>query len=230
MSLTRCWVCGSPLCSACFMPRNWLSSTSRRSRSWISSYAAWASGERHWYSLSSRTAREVSCGQRVELGLGQPGVVARVGEQRASLRLERLVEQLADLLERAVEATGPARLPLALPDLAEQVVEAAAAGQAAPQQLRQRLCGCQPAEHVVADLVDRLGDVVRRRERIVAAVPLAVPGAPHLVTLLIGSRRRSGRRRSPSTAGAAGRALRGRTRDRPPRAPGSPRPRRSRAR
>ena len=33
MSLTRCMACGSGFCMACFMPRNWLSSTSLRSRS-----------------------------------------------------------------------------------------------------------------------------------------------------------------------------------------------------
>ena len=45
MSLTRCMASGSGDSSACFMPANWASSTSRRSMSWIASYVARASSE-----------------------------------------------------------------------------------------------------------------------------------------------------------------------------------------
>ena len=62
MSLTACMPSGVAPSSACFIPRNWLSSTSLRSRSSICSYASRASGLRHAYGASSRTARAVSRG------------------------------------------------------------------------------------------------------------------------------------------------------------------------
>ena len=62
MSLTRCMAAGSGFSRACFMPLNWLSSTSRRSRSRSSSNFCRASCERQSYSDSSRMAREVSFG------------------------------------------------------------------------------------------------------------------------------------------------------------------------
>ncbi len=46
MSLTRCIASGSGSSSVCFMPRNWLSSTSRRSRSFSFSKVSLAVAER----------------------------------------------------------------------------------------------------------------------------------------------------------------------------------------
>ncbi len=71
--------------------------------------------------------------QGVELGLGQPGRVVRVGEQRAPLLLQRLVEQLLDLVERAVEAAAAAQLSGALPGPAAQRLEAVAPVRPPPQ-------------------------------------------------------------------------------------------------
>jgi hypothetical protein len=62
MSFNAAMSSGDAFCIACFMPRNWLSSTSLRSRSWICSYAAFASSLRHWWSASWRTARAGSLG------------------------------------------------------------------------------------------------------------------------------------------------------------------------
>src|SRR5438094_516555 len=42
-------------------------------------------------------------GELVQLGLGEAGLVARVGGQRRPLRLQGLVEQLPDALQGAVE-------------------------------------------------------------------------------------------------------------------------------
>ncbi|KLL13096.1 hypothetical protein FrCorBMG51_00830 [Protofrankia coriariae] len=47
ISVTRAMSCGVAFSNACFMPRNWLSSTSRRSRSEIFSKVSRACGERH---------------------------------------------------------------------------------------------------------------------------------------------------------------------------------------
>jgi hypothetical protein len=114
-------------------------------------------------------------GQRVELHLRHPRAVGRVGEQRRLLELDGFLEQLADLLERSVEPAGLARLALALGHLAPQVVEPTQAVGAAPQQVAQRLPWRLAGQHPLADVVDRLRDVVRRFERVPAAVPGAVP-------------------------------------------------------
>jgi hypothetical protein len=66
-------------------------------------------------------------GQRVEVSLAQPGLVARVGEQLGALLPDRRVEQRPGLLEDAVEAAAAADLTLPVPDPPQQVVEAAAA-------------------------------------------------------------------------------------------------------
>ena len=60
---------------------------------------------------------------------------------------------------------------LALRDLAAQVVEAAQAVGAAAQQVAQRLARARAVEHLLADLVERGRDVVRRLERVAAARP-----------------------------------------------------------
>ena len=115
------------------MPRNWLSSTSRRSRS-LQLLEGLPGGGRAPVvvgQLLDRLRRVV--GQRVQLRLAQPGVVGRVGEQLGPLLADRLVQQRPGLLQGAVEAAALAQLAPASPYLAEQVVQAAAvlrAGQA----------------------------------------------------------------------------------------------------
>jgi hypothetical protein len=67
-------------------------------------------------------------GQRVEVGLAHPGLVARVGEQLGALLPDGRVEQGASLFEDAVEAPAAADLALPFPRPPQHVVEAAAAG------------------------------------------------------------------------------------------------------
>jgi hypothetical protein len=111
-----------------------------------------------------------------------PGGVGRVGEQLAPLGLERLLEQLAHLLQRAVELPLWPGLALALRDLAAQVVEARA-GPSVPRRSRSRSAsrGLPAVRHPLADLVERRRHVERRLERVAPAGPLAVavPGSAH---------------------------------------------------
>ena len=121
--------------------------------------------------------------QVVELGLAEPGVVARVGEQLAALGLERLVEQLAGLLEHPVEPAGVAQLALALADPPHQVVEALAVLPAAAEQVAERVPGVVAAQDALAHLVERLPDVIGRRERVRPIVVRPVPVVSHVPLL-----------------------------------------------
>src|SRR4051812_49891426 len=85
--------------------------------------------------------------QRVETCFVEPRVVRRVGEQRLAFLGDRAIEQLADLLEGAVESTGLACFLLPLADRAPQLVEAAAARPTAAHQLLHRLAPRQPVEN-----------------------------------------------------------------------------------
>ena len=116
-------------------------------------------------------------GQRVQLVLGQPRGVVRIGEQLALLGGQRLVEQLADLLQGAVHPPGRAGPAQPLAHRTAQLVEAPPSLRAAAQQLAQRLADAAAGEHRVADLVDGVAEVVGRRERVGPAVPAAVPVA-----------------------------------------------------
>ena len=117
-------------------------------------------------------------GQRVQLGLGQPGGVVGVGEEVPPLGRQRLVEQLPDLLQRAVHPPGGAGLPQPFAHRAAELVEAAASLGAPAQQLAQRLPDPAAGQHRVADLVDGVAQVVGRGERIGAAVPARRTGSP----------------------------------------------------
>ena len=85
-----------------------------------------------------------------------------------------VVEQLAHLLERAVEVVPLQQLAPLLGDPAGEVVEAGLALPAPPQELAHRPLRRVPGHHVLADRVQRLGDVDRGRERVRAAVVAAV--------------------------------------------------------
>src|SRR5664279_4736806 len=74
-------------------------------------------------------------GQRVELGLPQPGVVGGIGEQRGALLTDRPVQQLPDLLQRAVQPPPLPGGPLPLPDLPAQVVQTVPVLSATAQQV-----------------------------------------------------------------------------------------------
>ena len=76
-------------------------------------------------------------GQRVEVRLAQPGLVARVGEQLGPFLPDGGVEQGPGLLEDAVEAAAAADLALPLAGPAEQVVQAPPPGGALPEQVPQ---------------------------------------------------------------------------------------------
>ena len=81
-----------------------------------------------------------------------------------------MVEQLADLLEGAVEVVPLGQLAPLLGDPAGQVVEAALVLAAAAQELAHRPLGRVAGHHVLADRVERLGDVDRRSQRVGTAV------------------------------------------------------------
>jgi hypothetical protein len=108
------------------------------------------------------------------------------GTARAAPR-QRLLEQLADLLQRPVELALAPGLPLPLGDLAAQVVQAragrrrrGAAGRAAP-------AGAGAVEHLPRRSRPGRGDVVRRLERVPPAGPgaVAVGGAHRLPALAL---------------------------------------------
>ena len=102
------------------------------------------------------------------------------GNSASSLGLDGLVEQLAHLFQRAVELTGLAGPALPFADLPQQVVEAAPAGQPAAHQLLQRLRRVSARRGRASPISSiALAHVVRRGQRVVAAAPLAVPGASH---------------------------------------------------
>jgi hypothetical protein len=111
----------------------------------------------------------------VQLGLGQPGGVRRVGEQGAPLLLQGPVEQLADLDQGAVHARGAAQLAAALAGPAQQVVQATQARHAAPEQVGQRLGGPVAAQDPLGQAVEGAADVERRRQRVGPAPPGPVP-------------------------------------------------------
>ena len=126
-------------------------------------------------------------GQGVELHLAEPGVVAVVAGERVALGLDRLAEQLADLLQGAVEPVVALQARPASPDLPRQVVEPAPLADAAPQQLLQRRARRGALHDVAADLIQRCAEVDRRGERIgpvgVGAVGVPASASLHVSTL-----------------------------------------------
>jgi hypothetical protein len=115
------------------------------------------------------------------------GVVAVVAGERVALGLDRLAEQLADLLQGAVEPVVALQARPAPPDLPRQVVEPAPLADAAPQQLLQRRARRGALHDVAADLVQRCAEVDRRGERIgpvgVGAVGVPASASLHVSTL-----------------------------------------------
>ena len=118
-------------------------------------------------------------GQRVEVRLAQPGLVAGVGEKLGALLPDGGVEQSAGLLEYAVEAAAAADLPLPLPRPPEQVVQAPAVGLAPAQQVPQRVRRVGARQDGVAHLVQGAAHVVGERERVGAVDVPAVPVVRH---------------------------------------------------
>ena len=96
-----------------------------------------------------------------------------------------MVEQLPDLLHGAVEAVLAQQLAALGRHLTGEVVETALVLATAAQELAHRALGRVPRHHVLADRVQRLGQVDRRRERVRAAGVAAVAGPRHAVTALV---------------------------------------------
>ena len=113
-------------------------------------------------------------GQLVELHLAEGAIVVvhhHVTGQLAPLGEDRLVEQLAHLLHRAVETVALEDVPPPLRDLAGEVVEAPLVLPAPAQELAHRPLGRVAGHHVLADVVQRLGEVDGGRQRVAAVVP-----------------------------------------------------------
>ena len=72
--------------------------------------------------------------QVVELGLPEPGIVGRVGEERRPFERNSLIEHFGDVGEQAVEASGFLQLAPALLNAAAQLVEPAASVRAPSHQ------------------------------------------------------------------------------------------------
>ena len=98
-----------------------------------------------------------------------------------ALGLQRPGQQLADLLQRAVEAVVALQPAAPLPDLAGQVVEPAPALHAAAQQLPQRGARRRAFHDVAADGVERRTQVDGRGEG-VGAVGVRAVGVPAIVS------------------------------------------------
>ena len=111
--------------------------------------------------------------QLVQLHLAEGAVVVlhhHVASQLAALGEHGLVQQLADLLHGAVEVVLAQDVTAPLGDLACQVVEAALVLAAAAQELAHGALGRVAGHHVLADVVQRLGEVDRRGQRVAAVV------------------------------------------------------------
>ena len=104
--------------------------------------------------------------QRLELQLVEPGVVVERAGQLLAFGQHRLVEQLLDLLQGAVEVVARQQLSATTVGLGGELVGAAHVLGAAPQQLRQRAPRRAALHHVLADLLERLAQVDRRRQRV----------------------------------------------------------------
>ncbi len=182
--------------SASFMPAKRWSSISRPSRSLIFSKSSRAS-----LALPVVVAQLADRGRRrrrqvVELHLGERAVAlvhVDIARQLLALLEDRPVEQLLDLLQRAVEVVSLGQLASSLRDPTRQVVETGLVPAAAPQELPHRPLGRVAGHDVLADRVQRLGQVDRRRERVGPVDVLAVAGAAREPA--VGSSHRSSRRR-----------------------------------
>ncbi len=131
--------------------------------------------------LAHRRGRRVR--QPLDPHLGEARVVVEVARELLALGEHRLVEQLADLLERPVEAVVLQQLPAPLRHATPEVVESALVPAAAAEELAQRALRGRAGHDVLTDRRERLAEVDRRREGIRAArvrpVAGVSPGAGH---------------------------------------------------
>ena len=124
-------------------------------------------------------------GQRVQFQFGEPRVVALGAGQGLPLGGQRLVQCGPDLVEGAAEIAAPAGLGAQPSDLVGQPVQAAAAVEAPAHQIPQGIAQVAGRHDIGADLVDRLADVVRRRQRIGPAAPGSVAEPPVHPTMIM---------------------------------------------
>ena len=104
--------------------------------------------------------------QRLDPHLVEPGVVVERAGQLLALGQHRLVEQLLDLLQGAVKVVALQQLPATTIGFGGQFVGAAHVLGATAHQLGQRTPRRAALHDVLADLLERLAQVDRRRQRI----------------------------------------------------------------
>ena len=116
--------------------------------------------------------------ERLDLHLGEAGVVVERPGEFLALREHGFVEQLLDVLQRPVEVVARQQLPAPAVDLRGQPVGALHGRGSAAQQLRQSATRRGAGHHVLADLSERLAEVHRRGERVRTPGVSRVPGVP----------------------------------------------------
>ena len=117
-------------------------------------------------------------GQRLELQFAEPGVVVQRPGQLLALRQHRLVEQPLDLLQGAVKVVAGQQFPTPTVGFGSQFVGTCHVLGATPQQLGQGPPRRRALHDVLADLLQRLPQVDRRRQRVGAAGVAGVPRGP----------------------------------------------------
>ncbi len=138
--------------------------------------------------------------QAVELQLGQRAVTVvhvDVPGEFPALGAQGLVEQLLHLLQGAVEVVPAREFASAFGHTAHQVVEAPLRLPATAQELAEGALGRGPAHDVLADGVERLGQVDRGSERVRPALVPAVAGVAAQAAVLPTSHRRPRRPPTP---------------------------------
>ena len=123
--------------------------------------------------------------------LGEPGVVVEVAGQLLALGEHGAVEQLADLLEGAVESVPVEQVAPPPLDEPSQVVEAPLLAATAAQELPHRPRGRVPGHDVLADRLECLGEIDRGGQRVATGVA-GVPGQVRGAVLGVAHRRATG--------------------------------------
>ena len=118
-------------------------------------------------------------GHVVEHRLAEAGIVRRVREQRAPFGFESFVEQVAQVLEQTIHATGILEFTATLSDLPCHLLQSPAALGAFAHEVAQGLGDRLAAQDPLGQLVDPDARISRRRERVGTPVEGAVAKAAH---------------------------------------------------
>ena len=102
--------------------------------------------------------------KRIQLQLAEPCVVVQRAGQFFALGQHRLVEQLLDLLQRAIQVVLAQQLSASAVGFGGQPVGSGHALGATAQQLRERPARRRARHDVLADLFERLTQIHRRRQ------------------------------------------------------------------